>query len=200
MIRWILFDQAKVQTHNIFSRKEFYSIGDRKFSSRKLELVFDLPEYNEFSLGKITEDELINTFLDKYELDLSIDEFIILLQEAIEPIEGMKELLEQLSKKYELATLINEGSEWAKYKLEVPHFDKFFKVNIISGEIGLEKPDKEFYLKALEILNAKPEECIFTDDKKENCDAAETVGIKSIVFTNAAQLKQDLQKYNVYLD
>jgi len=167
MIRWILFDQAKVQTYNMFSRKEFYSIGSRKFSARKLELVFDLPEYNEFSLGKITEDELVSKFLDKYDLDLSIDEFIILLKEAIEPIEGMKELLEQLSKKYELATLINEGSEWANYKLEVPNFKQFFKVNIISGEIGLEKPAKEFYLKALEILNAKPEECIFIDDKKE---------------------------------
>jgi HAD superfamily hydrolase (TIGR01509 family) len=94
-----------------------------------------------------------------------------------------------------LATIINEGSEWANYKLDISGFRKYFKENFISGDLGLEKPNPKIYYAALKRLNAKPEECIFIDDKEKNCEAAIKLGIKSIVFKGTTQLKKELASF-----
>lgn len=200
MIKWILFDQARVQTYDIFTRKDIYSISDKQFSAGELESIFDLPEYKKFSVGAISEKDLISLFLEKTNLQLSIEEYIEIFKKGIEPIEGMKEILEKLYGKFHLATLINEGSEWASYKLDYSGFRKFFEINIISGDLGLAKPDPEFYKKSLEIIGANPEECIFIDDRKENCDASTKLGMKSIVFQNAEQLKKELTYFSITFD
>lgn len=56
--------------------------------------------------------------------------------------------------------------------------DKIF----VSYELGLLKPDKAIYQSVLARLNAKPEEVIFIDDKRENVEAAKSLGINGIVF------------------
>jgi len=56
--------------------------------------------------------------------------------------------------------------------------DKIF----VSYELGLLKPDKAIYQSVLAKLNVKPEEVIFIDDKRENVEAAKSLGINGIVF------------------
>ena len=120
-----------------------------------------------------------------------------LFNKDIKPIKGIDKIILKLYNNYKLATIINEGSEWANYKLDISGFRKYFKKNFISGELGLAKPDLEIYLYVLKKLNAKPEECIFIDDKRENCIAAAKLGIKSIIFKNSNQLKKELVKCNI---
>ena len=128
MIKWILFDQARVQTYDVFTRKDIYSINDKQFSAKELESIFYLSEYKKFSVGAINEKKLISRFLEKTNIQLSIEEYIEIFKKGIEPIEGMKEILENLYEKFYLATLINEGSEWANYKLDYSGFRKFFEI------------------------------------------------------------------------
>lgn len=52
----------------------------------------------------------------------------------------------------------------------------------VSYELGLLKPDKAIYQSVLAKLNVKPEEVIFIDDKRENVEAAKSLGINGIVF------------------
>jgi putative hydrolase of the HAD superfamily len=197
MIKWILFDQGKVQTYGVFSRKNEYSMGNKKFSAKELESIFVLPEYTDFCIGKMDEKKIISIFLKRKKIDLSIKEYIELFKAGIEPMEGMREILNSLSKRFNLATLINESSKWAGYKLDVPGFRKFFKINIISGDLGMKKPDLNFYRQALTILKAKPEECIFIDDIKENINAAASLGFKTVLFTDSKQLKNDLIPFDI---
>lgn len=200
MINWIIFDQARVQTHDVFSRKDSYSINGKKFLAKDLEAIFFIPEYKKFSIGEIDEKELISIFLQQKNIDLDVKGYIEVFKKGIEPIEGMKSILESLSKNYQMATLINEGSEWANYKLNVSDFRKFFKKHFISGDLKVEKPNPEIYEIVLEKLNIKPEECIFVDDQTKNCIAAEKLGIKSIVFKNPVQLKKELVASSINID
>ena len=200
MIKWILFDQARVQTYDVFSRKDFYSINGKQFPAKELESIFYIPKYRKFSVGEIDETELISIFLQQKNIALDVENYIEIFKKGIESIEGMKEILKSLSEKYSLATLINEGSEWANYKLDASGFRKFFKENFISGDLKVAKPNPEIYRIALEKLNIKPEECIFIDDKIKNCEAAEKIGIKSIVFENPIQLKKELATFSINLD
>src|SRR3989344_2338485 len=82
-------------------------------------------------------------------------------------------------------------------KLDGSGFRKYFQYIIISAELGLKKPDKAFYEKALQIIKANAEECLFIDDKKKNCLGAEAIGIKSIVFKDAKQLRKELIRLGI---
>ena len=56
-----------------------------------------------------------------------------------------------------------------------------FDVSVISGEVGLHKPQPEIYELACERLGVKPAEAVFVDDLRENCDGAEAVGMTALL-------------------
>lgn len=197
MIKWILFDQANVQTHLVFSQRKIFRINKKRFRSEELEQIFNTPEYKLYSVGKTSEKDLISKYIKNNSMNLTVQEYIEFFKKGIEPIKGMEEILCALKSNYRLAALINEGTEWAQYKFEVSGFRKYFDKIIISGDVGCAKPESKFFQKVLKIIDAKSEECIFIDDQKKNCEAAESLGIKSIIFQIPEQLKRELKKYNI---
>lgn len=199
MIKWILIDQAKVQTYDIFTRKKSYSINGKTFRAEDLEEIFYIDDYKKLNVGQISERELIANFLGESGLDLTVDEYIELFKSDVTPIDGMEDILSQLSKRFNLAALINEGSEWAQYKFEGSGFRKYFQHSVISGDLGIKKPERAFYERALEIIGTNPEKCLFIDDRQKNCEGAEAVGIKSICFRDANQLRKELTTYGIVL-
>jgi epoxide hydrolase-like predicted phosphatase len=56
-----------------------------------------------------------------------------------------------------------------------------FDAVVISAEVGLHKPQPEIYLLAAERVGARPENCVFVDDLRENCKGAEAVGMTAIL-------------------
>ena len=55
-----------------------------------------------------------------------------------------------------------------------------FDAILISGEVGLRKPEPEIYLLAAERLGLPPQECVFVDDLKINIRGAVGVGMVGI--------------------
>jgi epoxide hydrolase-like predicted phosphatase len=62
-----------------------------------------------------------------------------------------------------------------------------FDEAIISGEVGLHKPQPEIYLLACERLGVEPGDCVFVDDLRENCAGAEAVGITALLHRDASE-------------
>lgn len=56
-------------------------------------------------------------------------------------------------------------------------FDGMFDEIVISGEVGLRKPEPQIYHHTLELLGLAATECVFVDDIKVNVDAATALGI-----------------------
>ncbi len=105
--------------------------------------------------------------------------------------EKVFEISDRLRKNHNVSILTNMIP--CHYARLEPHLNAF-KPNIyISYEMGCEKPDKEAFDHALKSMKLKPEETIFVDDAKENTEAAEKLGIHSILFKNANQLEKDLK-------
>ena len=52
---------------------------------------------------------------------------------------------------------------------------------MISGEVGLHKPQPEIYLLACERLVIEPAQAVFVDDLRENCAGAEAVGMTALL-------------------
>jgi putative hydrolase of the HAD superfamily len=70
-------------------------------------------------------------------------------------------------------------------------FDDAFHHMIISAEVKVAKPSAKIYRIALEQLQVEANEAVFVDDVWENIQACEKIGMKGILFKDAASaLKQ----------
>lgn len=69
-----------------------------------------------------------------------------------------------------------------------------FDEAVISGEVGLHKPQPEIYLLAAERLGVEPADCVFVDDLRENCAGAEAVGMTAVLHRDPAATVAELER------
>lgn len=65
---------------------------------------------------------------------------------------------------------------------------------VVSGEEMTMKPDPALYRILLERYGLKGEECVFIDDNPRNAAAGEALGIRGLVFRDAAQIRAELEE------
>jgi HAD superfamily hydrolase (TIGR01509 family) len=63
---------------------------------------------------------------------------------------------------------------------------------VISGRIGLAKPDPRIYRHLLETHGLAAGEVLFVDDRAANVEAAAAVGIEGLLFEGAVGLRAAL--------
>jgi putative hydrolase of the HAD superfamily len=73
------------------------------------------------------------------------------------------------------------SNSWGMSIYDPQALEGLFDELIISGEVGLHKPQPEIYLLAAERLGIEPESCVFVDDLRENVRGAEQVGMTGIL-------------------
>jgi epoxide hydrolase-like predicted phosphatase len=71
-------------------------------------------------------------------------------------------------------------------------FPDLFDVVVISGEVGMRKPEPRIFRHVAELLGLDPQECAFIDDIQANVTAAERAGFTGILHTDAATTAQRL--------
>jgi putative hydrolase of the HAD superfamily len=69
-----------------------------------------------------------------------------------------------------------------------------FDAAVISGEVGMHKPQPEIYLLACERLGVEPADAVFVDDLRENCAGAEAVGMTAILHRDSAETVAELER------
>jgi putative hydrolase of the HAD superfamily len=67
-----------------------------------------------------------------------------------------------------------------------------FDVLIWSYQHRMIKPQPEIYHLVLERLGTAPEETLFLDDKLENIEAAQNLGMRGLQFSTVEKLREDL--------
>jgi len=74
------------------------------------------------------------------------------------------------------------------WTLEPPEdgLDGLFDAVVLSGRVGMRKPDPEIYLLAATELEVEPEACVFVDDIPVNVDGARAVGMAGVLHRDAA--------------
>jgi epoxide hydrolase-like predicted phosphatase len=73
-------------------------------------------------------------------------------------------------------------------------FPDLFDGVVISGEVGMHKPQPEIFRLGCERIGLAPEECVFVDDLRENCEGAEAVGMTAILHRGAAGTVPELER------
>jgi epoxide hydrolase-like predicted phosphatase len=62
-------------------------------------------------------------------------------------------------------------------------FPDMFDAVVISGEVGMRKPEPRIFLHAARLLGLPPSECVFVDDIQANVTAAERAGFTGVLHT-----------------
>lgn len=105
---------------------------------------------------------------------------------------GMVTLIDRLRINYKIGLLSNSAGSYIRPILEEHSIGYLFDEIVISGEVGMIKPHTEIFDFILGKMNVSAKEAVFVDDNTHNTDAAESVGIKGIVFRDAKTLEKDL--------
>lgn len=72
-------------------------------------------------------------------------------------------------------------------------FDGMFDAVVISGEVGMRKPDPAIYLHTLERIGLAAHECVFVDDLEPNVLAAREMGMVAVLHTEYRRTASELE-------
>lgn len=128
---------------------------------------------------------------DKAEL---IDAYFARFDEMMPgPIVGSVDILSELRERgTPLYGLSNFSAETYPPTYARFEFLRWFRGVLVSGDVGLIKPDRRIYELLIERFRLAPERTVYIDDVEENVLAARPLGIHAIRFTTPAALRRDL--------
>ncbi len=74
------------------------------------------------------------------------------------------------------------------------HLSEQYDAVVISGEVGLRKPDPAIYLLAAEKLGLPASQCVFVDDVAANLPAAAELGMATVHHVNSTATVRELDR------
>jgi 2-haloacid dehalogenase len=110
------------------------------------------------------------------------------------PIDGSVAILQALHDRgVPLYALSNWSAE--TYPQAARRFDflRLFRGLVISGEVGVIKPDQRIFRILLERHRIAPAEAVYIDDNPRNAEVARALGLHGIHFTDPLKLRRELE-------
>jgi 2-haloacid dehalogenase len=111
------------------------------------------------------------------------------------PIPGTVDILAEMrAREVPLYALSNWSAETFPLSLKRFDFLRWFRGILLSGEVRLLKPDPRIFQLFFETHAIDPADAVYIDDLKANVDAASTLGMHGIHFTDPSALRTELTK------
>ncbi|HEU5009470.1 MAG TPA: HAD family phosphatase [Gaiellaceae bacterium] len=108
-------------------------------------------------------------------------------------IPGTVEVLAELrAADIRLLALSNWSAELFPIARERFDFLEWFEAIVISGDVGVNKPDRRIFEHLVVRFGIEPKAALFVDDSPANVDAAQTLGFHVVQFTDAPALRIEL--------
>jgi epoxide hydrolase-like predicted phosphatase len=141
--------------------------------------------------GEATEEEFAASFGPRLGLD-DTDGLIGRMFAGLGPEEAMIEAVRELRGEGVRTGLISNS--WGTGIYEPQLLSDLFDAVVISGDVGLHKPQPEIYGLGAERLGVPPADCVFVDDLRENVAGAEAVGMTAILHRDPQETIAELRR------
>jgi FMN phosphatase YigB (HAD superfamily) len=173
----------------------FYA--DEALRARVRAAVFTHPDWIDLDRGTLTESLAIERFAERMQRPAEeMHALLDAIKDSLAPMPESLALLEELVRRdvplYGLSNMA--ASIFALLKSRHDHWDRFRGI-VISGEIGLVKPDPAIFHHIAERYALVPAETIFIDDHMPNIESARRLGFHTIHFSDAAQCRRELDTH-----
>ena len=99
-----------------------------------------------------------------------------------------------------LVALSNWSAEMFPIARERFDFLAWFEGIVISGDVGVNKPDRRIFELLMDRFGIEPAAALFIDDSSANVDAATALGFHAIQFTDPTALRVELVRLGLLRD
>jgi putative hydrolase of the HAD superfamily len=191
--RALVVDFGGVLTTNIWAAFAEFCEGEGLSSDAVLQLFREDPEALELLRGLETGELEEAAFEPRFAALLGIDEhegIIARLFAGLAPDEAMIGAVRKARAAGVATGLITNS--WGLGIYERAPMD-LFDATVISGDVGLHKPQPEIYRLACERLGVEPGDAVFVDDLRENVAGAEAVGMAAVLHRDSAATIAELE-------
>lgn len=187
MIQAVIFDYFDViRPTSVGVRQTYYSLG----GDVEKDDVFLSDVTTAANLGYITNaDEQIAT-----RLGVSVNIWRDALEGSRANDQTLLTYIAQLrSRGIKTGLLSNAGAGSLNTFFTKADVQRYFDATLLSGDVGLYKPEAAFFRLIAEKLAFSPQECIMVDDRPEFCDGARRVGMHAVVYHHFTQCKKQIE-------
>ncbi len=194
-MKGLLVDFGGVLTTNVF--ESFRAFCEREdLDPDKVRRLFRedpqaLGELRRLERGELTEDE----FAERFAPLLGIEDTDGLVDRLFAGMEADQAMLDAVraARRAGVRTGLISNS-WGAGRYDRTSFEELFDGVVISGEVGLNKPEAEIYELGAQRVGLAPAECVFVDDLRENCEGAEAVGMTAVLHRGAEGTVAELER------
>src|SRR4051794_9635671 len=188
-MRALIVDFGGVLTTNVFDSFREFAVAEGLAPDVVKELFRSDPEalalLRELEKGDITSDAFSERFAPHLGDGVEPAGLVERLFAGMRPDEPMLAAV-RTAHANGIRTGLISNSWGAGLSYDQAELAKLFDDVIISGEVGLHKPDAAIYELSCERLGVAPTDCVFVDDLRENCAGAEAVGMTAVLHRGAA--------------
>lgn len=144
--------------------------------------------------GRITLDEYLRRTVFFRRRAFSLESFKRFMRAQSRPIPANLALARKLARsgRWLTAALNNESPELNAYRIERFRLREICDVFLSSCYLGVSKPGRAIYERALALTQRKPRECVFIDDRPENLVEPRRMGFRAIQHDGPENLKREL--------
>jgi epoxide hydrolase-like predicted phosphatase len=140
--------------------------------------------------GRMTEEQFEPKFAAVLEIERS-DGLIDRLFGGMRPDEAMLDAVRAFKRAGVRTGLISNS--WGHGRYDRTQFPELFDGVVISGEVGLRKPDPRIYALGAEAIELPPEACVFVDDLPGNLKPARELGMATVHHVRAEETIPELE-------
>ena len=181
-MKGLLLDWGGVLTSNVFDSFRDFCLAEGLEPDAVKRLFREEPRARELVRGletdALTEDEFGQRFGELLELE-DRTRLIERMFGGVRADERMLGAVRRARAAGLRTALVSNSMGGASYDRAI--FPELFDGVVISGEVGMHKPQPEIFLLGAERAGVAPEQCVFVDDLRENCDGAEAVGMTAVL-------------------
>ncbi len=172
---------------------EAFNLDPVEFEARHEELVGPL-ETHQITLQEYLEE----TVFDRPRT-FSPDEFRKFMFAQSQPCRRALRIAAELahSGRFLMATINNESLDLNLYRIRQFELQNYFGAFFSSCFLGARKPSMEIYRAALELTQRNPRECLFIDDRPENLEAPEALGMHTLHYTTPGRLRDQMADFGI---
>ena len=164
-----------------------------EFELRHQELVGD------WEIGRLTLDEYLDSAVFFAPRSFTKEEFTSFMFDESEPFVGTIAIVSEIAArgKVTLMTLNNEADELNRHRIAKFGLDGLFSAFLSSCWLGVRKPSRVIFERALAIAGADAANVLFIDDRQQNLVPAAAAGWETHHFVDAAGLRRDLEEWEI---
>ena len=185
-MKGLLVDYGGVLTSNVFDSFRQFCRKEGLAEDAFVELFRSNPdarmELRRVETGEIAEDEFsrrLGGLLGVTENEGLVDRLFAGMRPDLPMVEAVRRARAAGIRTGLVSNSLGEG------RYDRSTFSELFDGVVISGEVGMHKPQPEIFELGAERAGLPPDACVFVDDLRENCEGAEAVGMTAVLHRGA---------------